>query len=421
MNQLSLKPGDRNKLEGIIQGKANELKRPAQIILLIDQGNSIRQVASKLGLSRSSVFYWIRRFRAYRMNIFDIPQLEQTDETHLSIPEVVQEIIPQEARSNILPDDILAEAGRKILLLHFTEMLKHEAGTISGKNIESLHDMRVATRRMRAAFEVFGNAFGKRITKTHLKGLRQTGRKLGRVRDVDVFIEKASGYLVGLPEQKRNSLDPLLKIWNEQREFERAMMLSYLQSSTYREFKERFNQFLQTPFTTASRAADLENGSPNILDKAKQSVVRDTVPLLVYERLAGVNAFESVLPTATVTQMHALRIEFKRLRYTLEFFSEVLGPQTRGIIREIKSIQDHLGDLHDSNIAVVLLGNLLNTWEDQHRQVPLETRPDPQSVIEYLAYCARERHQLIKNFPPLWKRFTQSEFRQNLALAIAGL
>ena len=47
------------------------------------------------------------------------------------------------------------EAARKTLLFHFERMLKHEPGTREGEDAEELHDMRVATRRMRAALRVF--------------------------------------------------------------------------------------------------------------------------------------------------------------------------------------------------------------------------------------------------------------------------
>ena len=52
-------------------------------------------------------------------------------------------------------DDTMAEGARKTLYFHFRRMLYHEPGTRLGQDIEELHDMRVATRRMRAAIRVF--------------------------------------------------------------------------------------------------------------------------------------------------------------------------------------------------------------------------------------------------------------------------
>jgi hypothetical protein len=66
--------------------------------------------------------------------------------------------------------DPMAEAGRKILRYHFAEMLHNEAGTVLGEDIEALHDMRVATRRMRAAFGVFADAYEPDQVKPYIAG-----------------------------------------------------------------------------------------------------------------------------------------------------------------------------------------------------------------------------------------------------------
>ncbi len=50
----------------------------------------------------------------------------------------------------------MSEAGRKTFRFHFRRMVYNEPGTRLGEDIEAMHDMRVATRRMRAAFRVFG-------------------------------------------------------------------------------------------------------------------------------------------------------------------------------------------------------------------------------------------------------------------------
>ena len=86
--------------------------------------------------------------------------------------------------------------------------------------------MRVATRRMRAAVEVFEEAFEPKALKPHLKGLRSTGRALGRVNDLDVFMEKAQKYLESQPEEHRRGLLPLLNSWDAEREAARTKMIT---------------------------------------------------------------------------------------------------------------------------------------------------------------------------------------------------
>jgi CHAD domain-containing protein len=319
--------------------------------------------------------------------------------------------LPQE-RTNLSPDDTLAEAGRKVFLFQFAQMLAHESGTRLGADIEELHDMRVATRRMRAAFEVFGDAYEPKVMKTLLKGLRATGRALGHPRDMDVFMEKAHLYLNGLPEDQQTGLDPLLAAWEQERQSARQEMVAYLDSPAYAEFVERFNHFAQTRGEGAL-SVSVELPVPNRL--------REVVPVLIYSRMATVRAFEPLLRNARIEQLHALRIEFKKLRYAVEYFREVLGPEARSVIEVIKKLQDHLGELNDANVATQLLRRFLDDWHAVQEGLPIAERQNPGGIIAYLAYQHARRHELMISFQQAWEEFARPEFRQTLAAAIAVL
>jgi CHAD domain-containing protein len=318
----------------------------------------------------------------------------------------VIEIIP------ILPSDSLAEAGRKVMRQHFVAMLSQEEGTRNGENIEALHDMRVATRRMRASFEVFGSAFEPKALKLHLKGLRSTGRALGRVRDLDVFMEKAQRYLDEQSQTEPHGLDSLLQSWQAQREKARATMLVYLDSKEYQNFKDAFVAFITT---TGAGALPLPKGNPT------PNLVRELAPALVYERLATVLAYDAVIPEAPVEQLHALRIEFKKFRYTTEYFRDVLGPQSKGIIDELKTIQDHLGDLNDAQVAIQILQEYLKDQLKKTKQGGLVQEAESQAVAAYMTYRQEERDRLKQAFPEAWAHFNRPEFRQNLAMAVSVL
>jgi CHAD domain-containing protein len=306
----------------------------------------------------------------------------------------------------------MAEAGRKILRFHFAHMLSHEKGTRLGEDIEELHDMRVATRRMRAAFEVFSPFFKKKVIRNHLKGLRAAGRALGRVRDMDVFVEKARQYLKTLPKAERLGLEPLLTAWGQERAREREKLLAHLDSESYQQFKRDFNDFTASPGAGARFSPETD---------PQPDLVRHVVPVLIYTNLAAVRAYEALLPNATIEQLHALRIEFKKLRYTLEFFREVLGKQSREVIDDLKILQDHLGNLNDANVACQMLREFIDNWEDRQVLLPLHDRQNPEPVLAYLAAKHAERHTLMITFPKVWEHFNRPEFRENLALAVAPL
>ena len=453
MSQGFLTEEQREQLERMLGADHNERwQRCARLLLLYDGGQPTRQVARSVGLSRSRTRYWRQQFLARGMAVFPGYAQPAVHETQPA-PESRMESGPAEIASTpvgeqggkspqpetepssegtlaadawllfiqaaralaapgVLPDDPLAEAGRKVLRYHFGRMLLHEEGTRLGEDIEELHDMRVATRRMRAAIEVFADAFEPKTIGPHLKGLRQTGRALGRVRDLDVFLDKAENYLRAQSPELDPGLQPLLNAWRRERESSQGGLLAYLEGEKYRSFKLKFHEFVQTPGAGARQPA--KNGPAPRL-------VREIAPALIYTRLASVRAFDAILENASIEQLHALRIELKKLRYTVEFFREVLGNTASAVINDIKKLQDHLGDLNDAQVATELLKDFLTQWDKQQTSRPLLERQNPQAIMAYLAYQYEQRHHLMRTFQEVWSYFIRPEFRYNLALAVSAL
>ncbi len=308
------------------------------------------------------------------------------------------------------PDDPMCEAGRKAIYAHYLKMLANEAGTRLGEDIEALHDMRVATRRMRAAYRIFEDYFDPAAVAPFNRGLRRTGGALGQVRDLDVLLEKAAVWQAGLDEGQTTALEPLLADWRGRRAVARKELLDYLDSPTYRQFVAEFGAFLTT---SGAGARKIEPGAPT------PYLVCHVVPRLVLTRYEAVRAYETVLAAAPQTTYHALRIDFKRLRYALEFFREVLGPETADLIKASTAMQDLLGNLQDANVAEGLVREFLAS--QTARRKPRYT-PDELAPIEtYLAYQQATQADLLAQFPGPWAIIVGAEFRRSLALAVAAL
>src|SRR4030042_3814148 len=356
MVNISLSDEEKQTLVRLSQTAPELIIHRARLILAYADGKPTMQASTEAGISRGRARFWKREYLSRGMGIFqlDAAEPESIEEPSPSIdlhtPELLAETTFTNARESvansltvipypevqqligITPDDTLAEAGKKVWLYYFAVMLSHEAGTVQGENIEELHDMLLATRRMRAAFDIFGPAFDSKTIKHHLKGLRTIGRVLGKVRDMDVILENAIAYQRKLKESAGPGLEPLLNEWKEVINRQHSKMIKHLQSEAYGNFKQNFNSFLQAP----------EYDKIQIFqDEGSSARVRDTVPVLVYSRYAAARAYESILLTASVTQLHALRIEFKRFRYTLEYFTEILGEGANKAINELKEVQDH--------------------------------------------------------------------------------
>ena len=435
MSIIPLSDDQKQKLTDLSKAASDLIIHRARLILAYAAGKPTMQAALEAGISRGRARFWKRQFIARGMDIFKVDTASQTSDEEPAIsPMGTSEGTSTESTSNdnredntgiqveipypqprqtigISPDDTLVEAGRKVWLFHFALMLCHEEGTLLGQDIEELHDMRVATRRMRTVFDIFAPAFEPKIMKQYLKGLRTIGKALGEVRDLDVILGNALDYQRKMKEENRPGLEPLLSKWQQVIDKKRARMTKHLQSDAYRNFKYNFNLFLQAPGQLRSF----------VEISVMNSHLRDIVPVLIYGRYAAVRAYESILPSASVKQLHALRIEFKKFRYALEYFREILGENAGFAIAEIKQSQDHLGELHDTDVTCQLVSDFLLGWEKVQSSRPIAEREDPEPIVSYLASLHAERYRLIRTYPELWRKFSRTEFRQGIAQAISLL
>jgi CHAD domain-containing protein len=358
------------------------------------------------------------RFRPEHPEGALLPHLDEQEPAQAAV-DLMPEELPE--RPDLSADDTMAQAACKILTFHFQRMLYHEPGTRAGEDIEELHDMRVATRRMRAAFRVFGDYLDRRRLKPMRKGVKRTCRRLGGVRDLDVFWEKAQRYLDTLPPERQDDLVPLREVWEAEHERAREKLLDYLDGDRYIEFKERSAELLQTP----------DVWDMSTLTKKGKAVpyrVRHVVPGVVYVRAAAVLAYDEWVtkPDVSLKRLHRLRIAGKRLRYTLEFFEEVLAPQTGDLIKQMKRLQDHLGDLQDAVVASELLRDFLTfgTWGHAKRKKKVKAPREPivaPGVVSYMAGKQIELRHQMSTFPEVWAYFQSPEFKQTLAVVLAPL
>ena len=313
--------------------------------------------------------------------------------------------IPANDAPGIVLGDSMAEAARKILHFHILRMIANEAGARAGVDIEPLHDMRVATRRMRTAFYVLADAIDADATAAYLKELKHTGRVLGRVRDLDVFREKAEAYLGAFAKSAPPDLTLLMSAWDTEYTHARSKLLKYLDSERYAQFKHAFTAYLEN-----------SSSSTATINPAQRVAV--AVPDLIATRLVEFYNCKTRLdqPNADLTDYHKMRIVTKYLRYTLEYFREVLGAEVEQAIEELKILQDHLGALQDAAVAGTHLHNVI-TWGTWQR--PIEERlrwtPTPinaPDVVAYLEFRQTERRRLVRTFPETWARYEDARHQR---------
>jgi CHAD domain-containing protein len=305
----------------------------------------------------------------------------------------------------IIPEDSMPEAARKVLRFHFARMQRREAGTRTGVDAEELHDMRVATRRMRAAWRVFDGAFKAGKTKKIRRHLETLADRLGAVRDLDVLIDGLESYQVELDEEERLGMEPLLSVWRRQRASARTQLIGELDSARYASFIKEMDGFLEAGAHAAAAV-----GTPTAPHR-----VRDRAASEAWAAYEAVRAYDLVLPWADTETLHDLRITAKWLRYALEFFGECLGPDCPMLLARVAALQEHLGRLHDADVAAKLARDLLVARSGQL------SKPEADAIGAYLHSREREVARLRRTLGPIWRAVSGSPFRRGLGRATAAL
>ncbi len=306
----------------------------------------------------------------------------------------------------INPQDLMAEAGRKALLSDFIKTLSHEAGSRVGEDPEEVHDMRVGMRRMRSTLRMLGAYYKPESIDPTLSAMRKIAEALGMVRDLDVMIAELQAYQEKLEEAGKADLQPALDQMDKDRSKARKELIRLLDKGAYRRFVKDFSAFLVKPGKGAL---------PVDADDIHPYQVRHLLPELLYQHLAAVRAYDNAIADADAETLHALRIEFKRLRYAVTIFSEVLGVGINDFISELKAIQEHLGKIADIRAAQDRL-ELVTKALDKDKQAQTIA-----ALQEYVDHLDEEQKTLKDGFGEVWKHFNTKTVQRQLSNAVSSL
>jgi triphosphatase len=249
----------------------------------------------------------------------------------------------------------VGEVAFRVLRRQFAGMRAHEGGTRLGEDPEELHDMRVATRRMRSALKFFEDALPEEARRIRDE-LKFFAGVLGEVRDLDVQIEQLETWISEAAEEDREPLSKALGALEKRRVPARETLLDALDSERYYRFESSFATFLQQGPTADGYADEpVLAVAPDLLSR----------PHRKWRKAAG-----RVDGTSSPEEYHDLRKKGKRLRYALEFLSGVYSKKvTDKIIDPLKTLQDDLGKHQD----LIVSADLLKQLATKGSKLPLET------------------------------------------------
>ncbi|MCA1728512.1 MAG: CHAD domain-containing protein [Actinobacteria bacterium] len=243
------------------------------------------------------------------------------------------------------------EVALAILRRQFAVMRSHEPGSRLGEDAEELHDMRVATRRMRAALKLFSGALPERASH-YREELKWVAGALGEVRDLDVQIEQLQALVSEAVEEYHEALEDVVEAMEERREETRGRMLETLNSGRYERFVSSFAGMLRRGPDYGTEGRD---GYGEGL--AAEPIVAIAPDLVSRRHRKWRKVGKRLKKDPSPEYYHELRKEGKKLRYALEFLADVYGEKPTGkLVGPLKELQDGLGRHQDSIVAAELFG-----------------------------------------------------------------
>ena len=294
---------------------------------------------------------------------------------------------------DLTPDDRADESVRKILYRLFGELRSNVAGVLENEDVEFLHDFRVANRRTRTALSQARDVLPSPVIDTFPPEFKWLGTVTGPRRDLDVFLRAMAGHQ-HRPGTDGSALASLGDFLRERRRLEHDLVRTALQSERYQSLVEEWGRFLETG---AESGTGPPLASSPIIELAGPRILR------AYRRMWKRGAGIGIKPPATL--LHRLRIDGKKLRYLLEFFTELYSAATISrFIGELKKLQDILGDFNDTEVQLALI----EEFKDQGSP-SAETRAAASDLAEAIT---ERQFQLRSDFAERFGSFASDESRQ---------
>jgi CHAD domain-containing protein len=250
-------------------------------------------------------------------------------------------------------------------------LLASDPGVRLGDDPEDVHQLRVATRRLRAFLRVARPL----VDRAWADGLRDElgwlGRSLGPARDLDVMLERLRTDVDQLGEDAAPA-GSLLKALEAEREHARADALAALSDERYVALLDRLETVADPPLT----------GDDSTLRR-----------LCRKELKRARRVFEALGPDASDEELHEARIRVKRARYAAELASHELGKQGDRFVDAAKELQDVLGDHQDAVVAE----ERLRAWARTHPRAGL-------AAGRLIDRALARKQQARSDWPAGWKK-----------------
>ena len=282
------------------------------------------------------------------------------------------------------------EAARRVLRKRLDVVRKHlDRVANENKDPETVHQLRVSSRRTAAALEMFAACLPSKIHSKAKKKLKKLRRAAGAVRDWDVFLQ--SLHTRGIPTKARGiGLNLVIGYALGQRRVARAQL-----DAVARDVSEKFAKFAKK----VAAAVERDTSRAHVQTLAEMAP-KSLLPLMhALTEAAGRDLRDP-------DKLHQVRIAGKRLRYAMEILAPCFGPTFREqLYPAVEEMQEILGRANDSRFAMARLDELRG-------QIQENATPGKRSVTALAQLAAHHQHRLDRErqrFERWWQAWNKSE------------
>jgi len=232
--------------------------------------------------------------------------------------------------------------GLEILQERLPVLAKEIDGVRAAQDIEYVHRMRVASRRVRNALALFGDDLPHKHNAAWRDELRRITKVLGAARDTDVQIAWVQEFLQrDTDEMQQVGLERLLLRLRQERVRAQGKVVKALDRLEDKHILEDMNGTLQELLVHA-RVYEVESLPIDLYRRANEAIRLRLEEFLAFE--------PHIAHPERVSELHQMRIAAKHLRYTLEVFEPLYERALRKPIKIVKEIQELLGEVHDCDV-----------------------------------------------------------------------
>lgn len=226
-------------------------------------------------------------------------------------------------------------------------------------DLEGVHQMRVALRRLRSAIQIFKPVLPEAVLEPMVAELRWLNGPLGRKRDLDVFLHETLKPLQesGAPAEGLARIAAAVE--GHRAEAQQALAAA-LQSTRCAAWRLRFAQMLDELPLLAAVSPDADPENADMPAHLRADGARGFAAAVLRKRRRKVKKLGERHAELDTAQLHELRIHAKRLRYAVEFFRPLFGKKdVRRFLAALADLQDCLGALNDAAMGERLMRDLL--------------------------------------------------------------